>query len=456
MEQFRQIWTRSKWFRVVMTATIVYTVLRVVLQGVLLAVMMFPSQLGLEMPEWAAVEEAVIPPDLQIYITAATHFQQRQDLYLKGSLAHLEEHYPYAPSFAMVFTVFLLLTPPAIVIVHTLLHFLAYALLYISWRRIFWRWRLERASEMLVWTLPVWLLFSSFWTDLGYLNIYIVMALLATFSIEAVLEENLAWSVLWLSILLQIKPHWAFVMGVPLVLGRYRFFFKMMGLLLAAYVAIVGVTILAAGPEYGWQQHIDYYQFLERLSRDFPWRSPAKGFLGYNHSVAQVVVYVGGLDPAVFRLATAVKILILLPLAVLGLRYVRRPAGRPGRDVPQSGLDWAFALYMGAFIWLDMVWEVTLGVAVFTYLLATLQSRPARILVSAAFLPYALLDPWRIFSLVLAFLGVNVIAPGPYILTDPNIYVPLMMIIIVVFYGVLIRQLWKTAPGGKRLESTME
>jgi hypothetical protein len=63
-------------------------------------------------------------------------------------------------------------------------------------------------------------------------------------------------------------------------------------------------------------------------------------------------------------------------------------------------------------------------------------------LIAATFLPYALLDPWRVSSLGLRALGWNVIAPGPYVLTDPSIYVPLIMLCILVFYALLIRRLW--------------
>ena len=80
----------------------------------------------------------------------------------------------------------------------------------------------------------------------------------------------------------------------------------------------------------------------------------------------------------------------------------------------------------------------------FTYLLATLERRNTRILVWAVFLPYALVDFWQLLSF--AVLGMDVIAPGPYILTDPSIYVPLVMIVILTFYALLIRRLWNVLP----------
>ncbi|MDY7075334.1 MAG: glycosyltransferase family 87 protein [Chloroflexota bacterium] len=451
LHQLRTSWSSSKAFRVILVISVIYTVLRLAGHGAYLVTMLSPGQgTGGELPEWVGAEGPMIPADLQIYLNAAKHFQLRQDLYLKGSLARLEDHYPYAPSFALAFIPFLWLPLSAVVVVHTLLHVAAYALLYVWWGRIFRRLGLDRANEMLAWTLPVWLVFSAFWGDLGYLNIYIIITLMGTLFIDAVLDERLGWSLLWLSIILQIKPHWAFAAAVPLLLGRHRFFFRLVVLTVVAYAAIVGVTMLVAGVPYAWQQHIDYVQFLARLSRDFPWRGPNENFLGYNHSIVQIVVYLLGVTPGTMRLAMGVKVLLLLPLAVVALRHLFRPARRPGRDVPQLSLDVAFVLYLGAFIWLDMVWEVSLGIAVFTYLLATLERRNTRILVWAVFLPYALVDLWQLASF--AVFGFDVIAPGPYILTDPSIYVPLVMIVILTFYALLLKRLWVAVPVRQTVE----
>jgi hypothetical protein len=293
---------------------------------------------------------------------------------------------------------------------------------------------------MLVWTIPVWLVFSAFWSDLGYLNLYVTMALLSTLSIRAVLNEHLGWSLLWLSIILQIKPQWAFALAVPLLLGRHRFFLRLVTLTILLYIAIVGVTILMVGPTYGWSQHVEYVRFLGRLSRDFPWRGIDQGFLGYNHSITQIVVYLLGAKPSTLLLAKVLKALLLAPLVVVAWRHASQPADAAAESVPQRGLDLAFLLYLGAFLWLDMVWELTLGIAAFVYLLATLDGRGKRTLTYAVFLPYALIDLWQLASV--ALFGMKVIAPGPYVLTDPSIYVPLIAIVILAFYALFIKRLW--------------
>jgi hypothetical protein len=141
------------------------------------------------------------------------------------------------------------------------------------------------------------------------------------------------------------------------------------------------------------------------------------------------------------RLATGIKVLLLVPLVVICLRYVLYPARQVGRDGPQLSLDFAFALYLGVFIWLDMVWELSLGIAVFTYLLATLKRRSAKILVWAVFLPYALIDFWQAVTFII--MGEDAISPtGFYFVLDPSIYVPIIMMAILTFYALLVCRLW--------------
>lgn len=439
MVYLRQTWSQSKTYRAILIVVVIYALLRLVVQGVFLVGMLFPDQ----------TQAQSLPDDLRIYLEAAGHLHLGQDLYPKT--VERWEFYQYAPSYALAFTPFLWLTPFAAAIIHTLLHVVAYGLLYVWWGRIFRRLGLERASEMLVWLLPVWFIFSVFWGDLGYLNVYIIMALLATLLIDAVLNERLGWAVLWLAIILQIKPQWAFAAAVPLFLGRRRFFFKLLALAVVAYATIVGLTMLTVGLSYGWQQYGDYFRLLlNLLHRNYPWRTLADGFLGYNHSITQTIVYLLGVSPGTFRLATGIKVLLLAPLAVVSLRCLCRPANRAGRDVPLLGLDLTFALYLGAFIWLDVIWELALGMAVFTYLLATLEQQGARRLAWLVFLPYALVDVWRLASFVL--FGPGIVVPGPYILTDLSVYVPLTMIVILTFYALLVRRLWSAVPVGRAVK----
>jgi hypothetical protein len=258
--------------------------------------------------------------------------------------------------------------------------------------------------------------------------------------IEAVLDESLGWAILWLGVVIMpIKPHWGFALVIPLLLGRYKFFFKLLAGSLVAYLTVAGITILAGGVEYGIRQYQDYFVFLARLSRDFPWRGPDQPFLGYNHSILQVVLYYLGVSAANMQIATILKLLLLLPLGWISFKFLRHPLDKPGHEVPEIALSLAFVFYMGAFIWLDMVWELSLGLVIFAFLLATTQPGNMKIFLWILFAPYALLDIWRLVSYII--LGESVLYEDSYVLTDPLIYVPWIMMMLLVFYTLLLTRL---------------
>jgi hypothetical protein len=90
-----------------------------------------------------------------------------------------------------------------------------------------------------------------------------------------------------------------------------------------------------------------------------------------------------------------------------------------------------------------MVWEVSLGIAIFPYLLARLQHHGANTLAWTVFLPYALVDMIQVLSFTV--FGLEVVAPGPYVLTDPSIYAPMTMLVIIAFYALLTYRLWRVS-----------
>lgn len=435
----RQYWTQSKIFRRILIAALVYVSLRLIIHTAMIVGMALYGQPDGDIP--------LVPQDLQVYLEAVQHLQQRQGLYPDGAFQSTNEPFYYAPSYAIIFTPFLWLfqvSPALVSLVHTALHLIAYGMLYYWWGRIFDQLGLKQVNQMLARTLPVWLIFSTFWADLGFLNIYIIMALLATLFIKAVLEEEIGWSVLWLSIILQTKPQWAFALVIPLLIGRFRFFFKLLTLTIIAYILMVGVTILFMGPIYGWQQHVDYVQFLSTLGAKFPWQTPADPFLGYNHSIKQIIFYRLGITSVTRQLIIALKIILLVPLFVITFRCLQCQDPRPDRRISQLSLESAFAFYLGAFIWLDVVWELSLSIVIFPYLLATSKRKASKVLVWAVFLPYALLDLWQVLSFIT--FGEAVILPGFYIATDPSIYLPLIMIVNLTFYTLLVGRLWTHRP----------
>jgi hypothetical protein len=427
----RRLWANSKTYRRILLVALIYLIIRLALQGIVLAQVWSAGPV--------ASASTLISNDLQIYMAAANRLVNGQDLYLQEALDKIAV-FQYAPSFALALTPLLPVPFGILAFLHTMLNLGSYVLLYLWWGRIFRRLGLTQAEEMLARTLPVWIIFAAFWGDLSYLNIYIITALLCTWLIEAVLEERLGGALLWLSILLQVKPYLAFPLALPLILGRPRFFFKLAILGIGGYVAILGLTIWAMEPAYGWEQHRAYARFLAGMTQNFPWRGPDRGYLGYNHSIMQIVFFLLGITPQTLRLAMGLKVLLLLPLVAVCLRHGLRPVRGVGKDAPQLSLDLIFTLCTGAFIWLDIVWELSLGAVIFVYLLATLQSHRAKMWVWAVFLPYALLDMWQVISFLI--LGPDMLADGAYVWLDPSIYFPMVMVVILVFYAILVRRLW--------------
>jgi hypothetical protein len=432
VKHIREHWSQSKIYRVLLVLAVIYALLRLAIQIFLFSDAMRPE---------AVAQGVQVSADLQqSYIASAQHFQAHEDLYLKSSLEHVEAHYLYSPAFAFFFAPLLLLPLQILLPVMVAIHLLAYGLLYIWWGRIFEQNDLPKIARQWARLLPLYLVFSAFWDDLAYMNTYIIVALFATLLIDAILQEKLGWASFWLgAVILPIKPHWAFALVLPLLLGRHRFFLKLLIGAALAYLVVAGITILAGGAEYGVRQYQDYFGFLARLTRDYPWWGPEKPFLGYNHSIMQIVLYLLGVSSANMLLATIVKLIVLLPLGWISLKFLRNPAAQAGTEVSETALALVFAFYLGAFLWLDMVWELSLGIVIFAFLLATTEHKGTRTLLWALFGPYALLDIWRLVSY--GALGDNVLYEGAYVLTDPLIYLPWIMMILLVFYVILLARL---------------
>jgi hypothetical protein len=435
MEHIRRVWSHSGWYRLGVILALAFFAVRTAGQVYYLFIVS-PIEMG-------SFRGIFVPNDLKDYLEAADRFSLREDLYLSGTLNQVE-FYQYSPTYALLLTPLLSLHPTMIVILDTLLHIAAYALLYLAWGRIFKRINLLRAEEMLAWTLPLWLVFEPFWSDLSYLNIYILVALLATWLIEAMLREQLGWSIFLTVVLLQTKPFWAFAVGVPLLLGNRKFFWKLMAGTTVGYFAVAGITLLAAGPQYGLQQYSAYFHFLTQMSGNFPWRGPDLPFLGYNHSIMQVVLYWAGISSGTMLAGKLIKFAILLPLVGLGMWHLFRL--QPKDISGPHKLEMAFALYLGAFIFLDIVWEVSLGLAIFAYLLAVTESRAERILACIVFIPYCLLDFWRFISYIIW--GDKAMS-GAYILTDPSAYLPMILFVLLAFYVLLLRRLFARAAASR-------
>ena len=417
----RQLWDSSKWFRTLLIITLVWATLRLIVQLVLTMTGGVGDQIGV---------------DLVVHLTAAQHFLQHLDLYPKN-LADLEGQFPYPPTYAFLITPLLWLPQQVTALIHFILHFVFYYLLFTQWAKIFRDWKMEKASQFLILSLPVWLVFSAFWDDVIYLNIYILLALFATLLIEATLKENLLQSSIWLTLILLTKPQWVFAAVIPLLLGRYRFFAKLLISSLAIYLALGLIALFAGGPAYVWGQYKDYISLLFRLGQDFPWRGPASGFLGYNHSIKQIFAYFLGVTPTNLIIATIVKIILIIPMAVIVIHRIIHPIRQLSLQIA-AVLETALLIYLGAFIWLDIVWEASLAIAIFSYFMSVITNKTQKIIIIGVFMLYAIQDIWRLLIYAAGSPMIN----GAYLQWDYSMYIPTIMIVILTFYAVFVARLW--------------
>ncbi len=372
------------------------------------------------------------PPanDLQIYLEAGNRFLQRENLYIAPRPDF--GLYAYSPAFAMLFSFLTFLPYKLVWILDALLHIIVYWLIYSRWFMIFRGQRLDTASEALVRLFPLWIIFTGLLYEIAYMNIYIFMVFIATLLLEAMLYQQTGKAVLWLAILLPIKPQWAFALGIPFLLGQWRFLAKVIGGAILAYLAILTITVLIAGP-YAWGQYQEYIPFLGSIPYTFVWNTLMKdGHIGYNNSTMQLIIFFTNNAPYSIGLATAIKILLSLPLIVIYWRY-RRHTQRAA--IPGFTLEWAFALYLLAFLWLDVVTELTFGIVIYTYLLGTLSNQSLKNTTRLIFLPYALTLLWITFSGIVSFA-----APLPDVIIDPSLFIPFILIAMLGLYGLVVWQ----------------
>ncbi len=375
------------------------------------------------------------PPanDLKIYLEAGERFLNREDLYIPPRPDF--GLYAYSPPFAALMGFLTFLPYKLLWLIDALLHIVIYWALYRRWFLLLRQQGLKSAAEALVQLFPLWLIFTGLLYEIAYMNIYIFMALLATLLLEAMLYQQTGKAILWLTILLLVKPQWAFALGIPILLGQRRFLGKVIGGALLAYATIFAVMVLMTG-SYAFEQYREYAQFLGSIPRSFVWNTMSgEGHIGYNNSIMQLAVFLTDNAPASAAITWALKILLTLPLLAIFLRFRRTS---PEEATPALILEWAFALYLLAFLWLDVVTELTFGIVVFAYLSGTLADQGSRAWARLVFLPYALTFLWITVSGIASF-----VAPLPDILIDPSLFIPFILIALLGLYGLLLWQLNK-------------
>src|SRR5688572_10579436 len=417
-EALRQQWRISNAFRV----------------GTILALIGLVLNLALTVlwqMELIPVEDSPPANDLMVYLAAGSRFLERQDLYITpGADFSL---YAYSPAFAMVTSLLTLIPYKIVWVIDALLHIIAYWVIYWRWFVIFRQQGLHKAADALIRLFPLWLIFTGLLYEIAYMNIYIFMALIATLLLEALMNQQTGKAILWLAILLPIKPQWAFALGIPFLLGQWRFLAKVVIGGILSYAAIFAITVLITGP-YALRQYGEYVQTLQSIPYTFVWNTMLKeGHIGYNNSIMQLVKFFTDNAPYSVGVSTALKLLLSLPLIAVLWRYRRYGSTE---TTPGLALEWAFALYFAAFIWLDVVTELSFSIVIFTYLLGTLSQRRLRNIARTVFLPYAFAFIWITVFSILSFA-----IPLPSAIVDPSFFIPVVLLAMLGLYGLVLWQL---------------
>jgi hypothetical protein len=375
------------------------------------------------------IPDILASTDLTIYLRAAQDLQAGQALYRVEELAGAS-NFQYAPAFALAYTPLLGLPLQTVVALLSFFYPLAFSLLFWRWDAIFRRLELDKVRKALWSLLPLALVYEVFWSDISYMNFYILLPLLATLLLEAILDENLPLGVLWLGLILPIKPFWAFPLLLPLVCRRWRYFLSLAAGGAGLYLFFCLLTGLVAGWEYAFGQYLAYAQFTLQISANFTWKLLANGdLLGYNHSIRQALTYFLGDGALTAGLAAALKVALFVPFLVSLYREWANP-GSADRRLRQLDLFWG--VYLVVFLGLDVVWELALGLVLCAVLWPS-ASRLGRIAMTSTFGLVALLDVWRLLTYLIG--GDAIITPKGEMLTDPAVYFPLVLVQILVFYA---------------------
>lgn len=307
----------------------------------------------------------------------------------------------------------------------------AYPLAWLVWRRVFEQLQLGQTGAVMITSLPLWLIYSQWFADQNFLNIYTFLLLLDGLLVLALLRQN-TWLALVLVVLIaQTKPHYLYPLALPFWLGRWRFCLKLIVVCLVGYSLVAGVTVLAVGPTLGLTLYHDYLTFLTTIAERYPWSAY---YLGYNHSWQSMLHWLFGLQAWIPAAVTGLRVTTLLPLMWLGWR--RWQQRRSLAEQPAVALGVALALHLWAVISLDQLWEITTATIVFVYLMAAGDVSVHRWAV-LIFVPFAMLGlvqlaGWQMASLL----------NSPVDQFDLTARLPLLMVAALGLYGLLGRVLF--------------
>lgn len=427
---------KPKWFKILLVITSIYFIFRVIAQQ---AVHLGLLDLGLD-PEvtlWFG-------RDLRIVVTAALRLAERGNTYYLGEWGEGFDIYNYTPFYALLISQIATRLPFNIhAFLHGFITIAAYIFLFLSWLKIFPKMGLSQVNAIMISFLPLWLIYEGFWSDLILLNMYIPLTLVASWLFVFIWQEKLIPAAILLVLILQVKPQWAFALALPLVLGNFSFFIKLLLLTVSGYLGVILATTLWLGWDYGIVQYQDYYTMLSIAPLKITWHGPDE-FIGYDHSIAQIYFYLFGYTPEAWLTVRFIKLALIIPFGIIVfISWLRCRRGQVVQLQPSQILEVYFALYFVAFIWLNLVWEITFAIILFIYLWGMATKSWEKWVFAVPFLIYAVADLWRNIGVPLAaaILGEKTLSTqGIPVWADPLFQLPIIMIVVLTGYILMSRR----------------
>jgi hypothetical protein len=264
------------------------------------------------------------------------------------------------------------------------------------------------------------------------LDLNVLIILTASLTIYLLIEEKAFPAAILISLLFLTEPYWAFLLLIPLLFGRYRFFVKLLFLTLFGCILTVLLTLTLVGWKYGLSQYQACVKYALQSSKYYSWRTPRDGPLGYNHSLRQVIYYYFGQTTFVAGLVNLLQQVLTLPFFLIAFGYIINPLKCRCNKKPLVIIDLSFALYLSVCLWLDFLWQLIFSIVILVYLLHFSKKPWVKNLLWLLFIPYALIDVWQALSYL--FFGPSVVDAVGFLTIDPSLHFPFLLILLLAIY----------------------
>ncbi len=359
--------------------------------------------------------------DVVAYRDAGEAFRQRAALYELTAWEDPMTYY-YHPAFALAASWVSRVPFRLTAFIWFLLQTAAYLAALAVWIRVLRIWGLENLADGAARWLPLALVFTEWIVNLVYGNLTSTLLLLSGLLTLLILRARPGWAALAALPILITKPQWLFPLVLPVILRRWRLLMVLLVVLAAAYLALNGAYVLAAGPDYGRETLHDYGRFLTTLESNYTWGGHTHAFENFNHSWRQILISYWGDQSWVPATSTLLKLALIAPVLALIVAAWRLPGGP--EQHPALAL-WIVGLsYLAAMAMLAQLWEI-LGSIVFFLAIQGTSSIWLRRL-SWLYLVYALYEIPALFGFITGW---------SWLILPQS--VPLTMLALLLLYAVL-------------------